>query len=79
MKKLTIEHNHGVLVLADVTLDEEGVATGTVISGHVTSRLFTATHTRHEEPGQVKQYPLYGRKPYETAPGEYRVSCCFCG
>lgn len=82
MKKMTqlrIEHNHGVLILKDVTLleyehtiDVNGyphgykgcVAKGTVVEGYTTNRLFHATSTDHETPGAIKSYDIYGRKPY---------------
>lgn len=81
MAQLRIEHNHGVLVLKDVTVvpyenvvDRNGyphtykgsVAEGTVVSGSTTNRLFHATHTTHEVPGTPMKYDLYGRKPYQV-------------
>jgi hypothetical protein len=78
--QLTILHNHGRLVLKDAETDERGYAvTGTVVSGHTTNSLFFATSTTHEQPGVVKSYPLYGRVPRETEPGQFVIDCCFCG
>lgn len=91
--RLTINHNHGALRLADATVGADGAVRGTIISGSVTSRLFHATSTRHETPGAPATWPLYGREPRQTylgwsedgrwmetpVPGEYEVDCTFCG
>lgn len=88
--RLTIRHNHGVLVLADATV-ERGVAQGTVVRGHTTNRLLWATSTQHEAPGTQSSYPLYGRAPRERhlgyaadgqwcetpTPGDFVVNCEF--
>jgi hypothetical protein len=93
MNELYIETNHGFLHLRDVELREmeltgtsyEGrgwkVARGTVIAGSETSRLFHATSTKRETPGEIQECPLYGRKPYCTdeAADKWYVSCVTCG
>jgi hypothetical protein len=95
MKKLTIEHNHGVCVLVDVTFEAYEydarahgghaftghVAQGTVESGGVTSRLLWATSHREYPVGQPMDYDIYGRKPrcVNEQADEWRVSCVSCG
>lgn len=62
MKQLTIEHNHGVLVLKDAYLVEEGgykYAKGIVVDGGETSRLFTATSYRAFKVGSEMMYPCH--------------------
>lgn len=76
--KLTIEHNHGVLILKDATI-VDGTAKGEVLGGGQTSRLFWATQTRNFPVGKQMSWPVYGRKPYQEADGAWRVSCVFCG
>ncbi len=91
-RRLQINHNHGCLVLADVAIID-GEAVGLVVSGHSTSRLFHASSTRHEVPGVLKSYPLWGRRIREKhadgvangkwvcspTPGEFVVDVTFCG
>lgn len=88
LKTLYIETNHGYVELANVELvpfDYDGrtlhTAKGTVVSGCETSRLFSATSTKHFEPGSQMSYPIHGRKPHCTdAPTDsWAVSCRFCG
>ncbi len=88
MKQLTIEHNHGVLVLADVELmpyeyngRSNNVAKGTVVRGSTTNRLFHATSTTHEKAGVEKEYDIYGRKPYlqDAENDHWYVSVVTCG
>lgn len=91
--RLLIRHNHGILHLADATI-VDGVAQGTVIEGHSTSRLFWATSTTRSTPGTPGTYVVYGREPrhvtthgwgddagwHETpTPGCFEVSCEYCG
>lgn len=90
--RLSIVHNHGVLYLADATVDSTGMVRGTVVSGHSTNRLFHASSTTHEIPGAEATWPLYGRTPRQTylgntvngvwtetpIPGEYVVNCTYC-
>lgn len=92
--RLTIEHNHGTLILADAFLDDRGLVTGTVLGGGEMSRLFHATSYRLFPVGQQMSYPLWGRIPYpqwsigraeggkwveHPTPGSFRVSCVTCG
>lgn len=91
---LTIRHNHGVDVLRDArvvkTYDYRyhgeqrvrfvgWIVEGVVVSGYSTSRLFSATSTRHDAPGTVKRWDLYGKRPTETSPGAFVVSMESCG
>lgn len=91
--RLTINHNHGTLILRDVVI-EDGYAIGTIERGHSTSRLFWATSTHRETPGGEGRWPLYGREPRQVysrgrsedgawvehpTPGEFWVDCCWCG
>lgn len=79
MKLLTIRHNHGILVLSDASI-EDGKATGIVVDGGVTNRLFTATSYRPFEKGTEMSYPVWGRKPYCTdeTKDEWCMSVEFC-
>jgi hypothetical protein len=94
MRMLTIEHNHGVLVLQDVTFETYTrpktdwstesagrVAVGTVVSGGQTSRLFHATSYTPFKVGSTMKYDLYGREPYcsNRETDEWYVSCVSCG
>lgn len=95
MKQLTIHHNHGVLVLANVTMESYEydarqygghsftghVASGTVVNGHSTSRLFWATSTQHDTPGKTKRYDIYGHRPQcsNKERDEWVVSVQSCG
>jgi hypothetical protein len=66
MNRLTIRHNHGVYILRNATIDSGGVVTGVMERGTSTSRLFSATSTKYETPGEQFSYPLYGRRLYES-------------
>lgn len=90
MEKLIIEHNHGMYLLKDVEMStyeytncygthECYKVRGTVEQGYSVSRLFQATHTRHETPGEIMEVDLYGRKPYQRPDGTWFVSIVFCG
>lgn len=85
--RLTIRHNHGVLVLADATV-ERGLARGTVVRGHSTSRLLWETRTTHATPGAIEEFPVYARNIREQhlwsadggmipTPGDFVVNCEF--
>lgn len=98
-ESLLIIHNHGSLLLRDVTLEayqrddfgycehRRGVhfrtwhtATGTVVRGSTTSRLFHATSTKHDTPGEIKTVDLYGRADRIHYRGEQAtIDMCFCG
>lgn len=73
IKKLTIEHNHGVYVLENVELLPYGdeakgcrKARGTVVSGGVTNRLFGATSYTPEEKGEIMEIDIWNRHCYRT-------------
>lgn len=53
--------------------------TGTVVYGHSTSRLFSATSTRYEKEGEVKTIEIWGRTPRRNYQGEWEISLQFCG
>ena len=55
------------------------IARGITESGGYMSRLFHATSYTPFPVGKVKEWPLYGRTPYQSGAGEWRVSCVFCG
>lgn len=79
MKRLTIEHNHGIVVLQDAVI-ENGYATGVCIGGGEISRLFGATAHRAFETGVSRSWPCW-RKPYCTdeAKDEWCASAVSCG
>ena len=91
--RLLIRHNHGALLLAHATI-VDGLARGTVVYGHSTSRLFWATSTQRDTPGTEGTFMVYGRTPRHVAhtgfaqdgrwcesptPGDFEVSCEYCG
>ena len=96
---LRILHNHGFILLRDVTIepyqhDPFGYcdhrrgkhfvtwhkATGTVVDGASTSRLFHATNTKRETPGETKTVDLYGRADrIHKRAGESTIDMCSCG
>ena len=80
MKRLTIEHNHGELILRDAetfTRDGYGYAAGIVEGGGQTSRLFHATTYRAFHVGERMEWIIGSRVPQERAPGEWQVSAVF--
>ena len=88
MKRLYIEHNHGGIVLEDVTFTPYGkpedccrVAKGTVVDGSSTNRLFHATSTTKEQTGVVKEVDIWNRHVYcfDQAKDYWRVSLVVCG
>lgn len=83
MKQLTIEHNHGVVVLKDAEIvDDNGwkVAKGICIGGGETSRLFSATVYKPFPTGVEMTYPCH-RAPYCTdeALDHWCASVVTCG
>lgn len=66
MKKLVIEHNHGVYELKDAelirTTPPRMFVRGTVTGGGVTNRLFWATSFTPEPVGEVREYGIW-REP----------------
>lgn len=90
--RLYIETNHGFLLLADATI-EDGQATGIVIDGASTSRLFHATSTTRAVPGTVGRCSVWreprhacqrghaedGRWVEHATPGNFHVSTVTCG
>jgi hypothetical protein len=91
LSRVQIDHNHGVLVLRDVTVDyydhkgwpddKGAVLRGTVVNGHSTSRLFHVTSTRHEIPGVEQTYDIWGkhRSLRLQDDGTYVINMQFCG
>ena len=94
IEKLIIQHNHGQLILGDVSLvpyeESETIgyqkrtykgfdAIGTILGGGETSRLFHATSTTKYPVGQQKTYRLWGRTPSANGDGSWFVDCSFCG
>jgi hypothetical protein len=82
MKRLTIEHNHGVLILRDAetfTRDGYGYAAGIVEGGGQTSRLFHATSYTPFPVGVRKEWIIGSSKPRERKPDDWYVSAVFCG
>ena len=79
MKQLTIEHNHGVVILQDAVLLKEAngyqYARGICIGGGETSRLFSATSYKPFHTGIEMQYPCH-RAPYcvDEAQDHWRAS-----
>jgi hypothetical protein len=83
MKQLTIEHNHGVVILKDAYLVEEKgtqYAKGICIGGGSTSRLFHATSYRPFDTGVEMLYPCH-RTPWcsDEALDQWQVSVVLCG
>lgn len=78
-KNLTIIHNHGVCVLENGTVGEDGVAKGTCTGGGDTERFLWATSYKAFPTGVEKEWPLYSRTPREIAPGEFYVDTSSCG
>ena len=83
MKQLTIEHNHGVVVLKDAYLVEENgrqYAKGICVGGGETSRLFTATSYRAFPVGAEMLYPCH-RAMYcvDEAQDHWETSVVSCG
>lgn len=89
---LTILHNHGALVLRNATIDANGVARGTVLSGGTSSRLGGAVTSSAFPVGEEVSWPTYGRPAYQVhafghspsgnlersaTPGAYEVFCVF--
>ena len=94
MNNLIIKHNHGQLILSDVSLVpydfSETIcgnkrrytgfdAVGTILGGGETSRLFHATSTHKYPVGQQKTYRLFGRTPHDLGNDNWFVDCSFCG
>lgn len=87
MKQLTIEHNHGHLTLADVTVTEVEScgykfknARGTVVDGGVTNRLFHATSYTPYPVGQPMDRAIYGTpRCVDEAKDHWYISQVFCG
>jgi hypothetical protein len=90
---LHIEHNHGYLILSDVSLEvvdgepsrvypgekvKHITAHGTVVKGVSTSRLFHATKTNEDTVGELVSYPL-NRMPDKYSDGTYHTSVVTCG
>jgi hypothetical protein len=87
MELLTIIHNHGRLVLRDVTLHpyvykrENGnaltwhVAEGVVVDGGETARLFHATAHREYPKGETMRWDLYGMAD-RIRDGVVNMQCC---
>jgi hypothetical protein len=84
MKQITIEHNHGVVVLKDAELIKAPsgyqYARGVCVGGGSTSRLFGASHYAPFETGVVMDYPCH-RAPYCTDADQdhWRASVVSCG
>ena len=85
LPNLTIVHNHGRLHLRNVeltTLDPRWpdtlLARGNVVDGYSTDRLMHASKTTHATPGEVREWPLYGRKIQHFTDGTNYVDVCFC-
>ena len=84
MKQLTIEHNHGVVVLenAELVKDESGYqyAKGICVGGGVTSRLFSASSYTPFKTGVEMTYPCH-RAPFCTdkASDYWVASVVSCG
>jgi hypothetical protein len=89
--RLEIEHNHGHLVLLDVTIRPNGeyqgaaqhLAEGTVESGGQMSRLFMASNYRAFPVGERMTWQLFGYasagRIQEGADGVARLSMVTCG
>jgi hypothetical protein len=91
--RIYIEHNHGHLTLADVTVVPipfehtfygkvhrgfHHELVGTVVSGGETARLFH--HTSHTAyPVGTRKKTFIHHEPYQLEDGSWRVSECFCG
>ena len=84
MKKLTIQHNHGVIVLEDAELvkDSSGwqVAKGICTGGGVTNRLFGETSYRAFPVGVLTEYPCHRAPWFSDYDKDYwEASVVSCG
>jgi hypothetical protein len=81
MKKLTVKHNHGVVVLenAEEYTTESGAryVRGTVIGGGCTNRLFSATSYKEHEVGTTMDWCIGSSEIYKTESGSFQVSAVF--
>lgn len=84
MNDLTIQHNHGIYQLTNCVFTPYGdkgcrKVTGTVVKGHITSRLFSHSSTEHLVQGSELTVDLYTREIYTNSDGTNRVDITFCG
>jgi hypothetical protein len=94
LPKLTIQHNHGVIVLRDVEVTEYAFTnyrgeqmigqsvTGTPVSGGWTSTLFTARSFKPVDTTKPYTHNIWARPIFQTfgcPEGEYYVDTCTCG
>jgi len=78
---VTVEHNHGVLELANAYFTREGGYSrivGTCVGGGQTSRLFSATSYTPFKTGEEKSWYASEDRCYQTStPGRFAVSSVF--